>query len=175
MARRFLEMEIAWGARASDLVLLGWKNIDAGVLTFTPMKTRISTGKVVHVDATDQNGNNGEHLAAVLALCPKNETFFFQKQPLGSNQHRKIVAFKHEPWSYEWLRERVGEWRAIAGVSDKCTAHGLRKTFAIMMADRRVELLDLATALGDTPESAMIYIRKRNERLASLRATRKAA
>ena len=44
-----------------------------------------------------------------------------------------------------------------------------------MMADRDVPLLSLASALGDTQESAMIYIKKRDERRASLAASRKAA
>ncbi len=177
MARRFLEMEIAWGSRASDLLQLGWKNVDSGVVSFAPTKTRISTGKVVHLDATDQNGNNGEHLAAVLAHCPKSETFFLQKPPAGFNQHTKgkVVALNPEPWSYTRLEKTVRQWRATAGVSDECTAHGLRKTFATMMADRDVPLLSLASALGDTPESAMIYIKKRDERRASLQASRKAA
>jgi integrase len=82
---------------------------------------------------------------------------------------------KPEPWSYTRLEKTVREWRATAGVSDECTAHGLRKTFATMMADRDVPLLSLASALGDTPESAMIYIKKRDERRASLQASRKAA
>jgi integrase len=177
MARRFLEMEVAWGARAGDLLQLGWENIDAGVISFTPQKTRISTGKVVHLDATDQNGNNGEHLAAVLAHCPRNEAFFFQKPPAGFNQYTKgkVVALKPEPWSYTRLEKDVREWRATASVGDECTAHGLRKTFATMMADRDVPPLALASALGDTLESAMIYIKKRDERRASLAASRKAA
>ena len=47
MARRFLELALAWGARASDLLQLGWKNVDGGVVSFVPSKTRISTGKVL--------------------------------------------------------------------------------------------------------------------------------
>jgi hypothetical protein len=97
IARRFLEMEIAWGARASDLLQLGWKNVDSGVVSFTPTKTRTSTGKVAHLDATEQNGNNGEHLAGVLAHCPKSETFFFPEaagwlQPIHQGEGRRVEA-----------------------------------------------------------------------------------
>jgi hypothetical protein len=60
------------------------------------------------------------------------------------------------------------------GLSIECIAHGLRKTFAMMRADRDVPLLSLASALGDKPESATIYIKKRDERGASLQASRKA-
>jgi integrase len=170
-------MEIAWGARGSDLVQLGWKDIDRGVMSFRPQKTRISTGKCVHLDATDQNGNNGEHLAEVLARCPKNETFFFQKPPHGFNQYTagKLVAFKHEPRSKGQLEKDVREWRRAAGIGEHCSGHGLRKVFATTMANRGVELLDLADALGDTPESAMIYIKARDAGRRSLRATRKVA
>jgi integrase len=174
--RRFLEMEIAWGARASDLLQLGWKDIKNGILGFTPRKTCKSTGKKVHLDATDQNLNNGEHLAAVLALCPKTETFFFQKPPRGFNQHTKdkIVALKAEPWSYTRLQKSVREWcgARYTNIGDDFSAHGLRKTFATMIAERTGKVLIVAAALGDTPESAMIYIKKRDERAASLEATR---
>jgi integrase len=175
--RRFLEMEIGFGARGSDLVQLGWKDIDKGVMSFRPQKTRISTGKWVHLDATDQNGNNGEYLAEVLARCPKNETFFFQKPPHGFNQYTagKLVAFKHEPRSKGQLEKDVREWRRAAGISELCSGHGLRKVFATMMANRGVELLDLADALGDTPESAMIYIKARDAGRRSLRASRRVA
>lgn len=161
------------------MLQLGWKNIEGGVISFLPEKTRTSTGKTVHLDATAHNGNNGEHLAAVLALCAKSDTYFFQQPPRGSNQYNrhKIVAFKHLPWSYTRLEKDLRlKWKPLVpGIAADATAHGLRKTFATMMADRDVELLNLASALGDTPESAMIYIKKRNERRASLAASRKAA
>lgn len=175
MQRRLLEMAIAWGARANDLLRLGWKDIKDGVLKFTPEKTKESTGATVYLDATAANLNNGAHLAQVLALCSKADRFFFQKMPKGTNQwnRSKVVALKPEPWSYEHVaKELRSKWRVEASLSDECTMHGLRKHFATLMADRDVPLNQIAAALGDTEASALIYIQERDKRRASLEATR---
>lgn len=176
MARRFLELALAWGPRAGDLLDLGWKNIEAGEISFKPKKTRNSTGAVVHL-AVDNIAEDREHLLAVLALCPRDEKFFFQKPPRGMNQYNrhKLVALIPEPWSYTRLRKSVRDWRAAAGLPEDCTSHGLRKLFATRMANRGVDLQDIADALGDTIDSARIYVAARNKRAGSLRATASAA
>jgi integrase len=173
LTRRLVELGVAWGPRAGDLVRLGWQDIKDGILTFTPAKTRISTGAEVHLNATAQNTNNGEYLAQVLALCPKSERYFFMKEPRGSNQYRKgrVVDLHPQPRSYNWVEEQMKTIRAEAGLHPKCTSHGLRKHFATLMADRDVPLTQIASALGDTEASALIYVKERDKRRASLLAT----
>jgi integrase len=164
--RALLEIGIAWGARASDLALLGWKDIAGGEITFTPIKTENSTGAVVVLPV------KGEHLLAVLAHRSKTDTFFFQQPPKGSNQwnRHKIVAFKHEGWDYTRMRKTWKEMRELAGIGDAPTLHSMRKCFATRMANKGANPQDIADALGDTLASAMIYTEKRNKRAGSARA-----
>ena len=165
--RAFFEMGLAWGARASDLLTLGWSNIAEGVICFTPNKTRESTGAIVHLEV------RGEHLEAVLAARPQGQTYFFQKPPAGSNQYARgnVVTLKPEARSYSWLKDQFPKWRAEAGV-EKVIPHSLRKLFATRMANAGASLTDIADALGDTEESAKIYVAKRDKKQGAQRAQR---
>jgi integrase len=168
-ARCFLEMGLAWGARAGDLCRLGFKDIEDGVLSFTPEKTETSTGAEVNLPV------KGQHLLAVLAHRSQTQRYFFQQPPRGSNQYTgdKLVALKPAPWSYTRLRKSFVEWRAAAGLpdmgDDRCVIHGLRKLFATRMSNAGVSLQDIADALGDTEESAKIYIARRDKRKGAAR------
>lgn len=168
-ARRFLEIALAFGARAGDLMSLGWQNIADGVLSFTPEKTEGSTGVEVHLEI------RGSHLLAVLEHCPKNRPFFFQQPVAGSNQWTdaaNLVALRAKPWSYSRLVKSFGLWREAAGLDTRCKIHGLRKTFATRMANAGASVQDVADALGDTVESAQIYIQARDRRKGAARGQR---
>lgn len=168
-ARRFLEIGLAFGARAGDLMSLGWKNIEDGVLSFTPEKTERSTSAEVHLEV------RGSNLLAVLAHCPKNQTYFFEQPPAGFNQWTdpaKLVALRAKPWSYTRLRKSFAGWRSDAGLADHCVIHGLRKLFATRMANAGASVQDIADALGDTVESAQIYIQARDRRKGAARGQR---
>jgi integrase len=164
--RTFLEIGIAWGPRAGDLCQLGWKNIEHGLISFTPEKTRHSTGAEVTLPVT------GEHVAAVLAQRSKTDTFFFQQPPKGSNQYNrdKLVALNPKPWDYSRARKMWKEMRERAGIGDEPTIHSMRKAFATRMANKGANPQDIADALGDTLASAMIYTKKRDKRAGAARA-----
>lgn len=164
--RALLEMGVHWGARASDLMQLGWKNIVDGDIRFTPIKTETSTGAEVVLPV------KGEHLLAVLAQRSKTDTYFFQQPPRGSNQYNrhKIIALKHVGWDYTRARKTWKAMRELAGITDKATLHSMRKYMATRMADRGAGPQDIADALGDTLESAMIYTQKRNKKAGAARA-----
>jgi len=168
--RALLEIGVAFGPRAGDLCRLGWKNIANGVISFMPDKTEESTGAEVVLPV------EGEHLLAVLAHRSKTDTYFFQQPPKGSNQwnRHKIVVFKHAPWDYTRARKTWKAMRELAGIGDKPTLHSMRKCFATRMANAGANPQDIADALGDTLESAMIYTRLRDKRAGSARAFRAA-
>ena len=104
------------------------------------------------------------------------DTYFFQQPPKGSNQwnQHKIVAFRHAPWDYTRARKTWKAMRELAGIGDKPTLHSMRKCFATRMANAGANPQDIADALGDTLESAMIYTRLRDKRAGSARAFRAA-
>lgn len=157
-ARRVFEIGLAWGARARDLLDLGWKNIEGDTISFTPIKTENSTGAEVHLPV------RGEHLLRVLEHCPngKGHKFFFQKS--GT-----VAAARPEPRTYDALSKDWDKWRAAADL-DHVVLHSLRKTFATRMANAGVPVQDIADALGDTVDSAMIYIKARNRKAGARRA-----
>jgi site-specific recombinase XerD len=164
-ARAVFEIGLSLGARAGDLLRLGWSNIEDGWITFTPEKTRTTTGAVVHLPIRN------DHLKAVLAARSKTDVFFFQKAPPGFNQYTagRVVALNPEPWSYTRLQKSWGEWRAAAGLGEECVIHSMRKAFATRMANAGASLTDIADALGDTPESAKVYIAARDKRMGAAR------
>jgi integrase len=169
--RAFLEIGMHWGPRAGDLMQLGFKNIEAGFVTFTPEKTKNSTGAEVALPV------EGEHLLAVLAHRPKTGTFFFQQPPKGSNQwnRHKIVDLSPRCWDYTRARKTWKEMRERACIGEEAVIHSMRKCFATRMANAGASLTDIADALGDTEESAKIYVQKRNKRAGAARAVRLAA
>lgn len=172
--RAFLEMGITWGPRVSDLLLLGFDNILNGAIRFTPIKTENSTGAEVNLQFEGVPGN--EHLMRVLAARRQSDKFFFQAPPKGSNQwnRHKIVDLNPKPWGYRRAWEM---WRAMcehAGIGDEPVIHSMRKLFATRMANTGASAIEIGDALGDTPESAMVYIRKRNKGANASKALRAA-
>jgi integrase len=164
--RAFLEIGIAWGARASDLCGLGFKNIAADFVTFKPEKTQNSTGAVVTLPVA------GEHLLAVFDARSQTDKFFFQQPPKGSNQYNrhKLVDLNPRCWDYTRARKMWQEMRERAGIGDDAVIHSMRKLFATRMAEAGTSLTDIADALGDTEESAKIYVAKRNKKAGAARA-----
>lgn len=169
--RAYLEMGCHWGARASDLIGLGFKDIANGEIRFTPEKTEGSTGAEVVLPVA------GEHLLAVLAARSTRAAFFFQQPPKGSNQWNrdKVVDLNPRCWEYTRARKMFIEMRERAGLVTPegelpATSHSMRKYFATRMANAGASLTDIADALGDTEESARIYVQQRNKRAGSARA-----
>jgi integrase len=161
---RLIEMATAWGCRTSDLLDLGWKNVDptTNTITFTPRKTKRSTGAKVTLPVT------GERLLAVLDHCPKDDTYFFQKH----RKSTKVVDLRPQPLGYKRLRQLFDAVIAKAGLRDGLVMHGLRKFFATTMADNGADVQGIADALGDTLESAQVYIRERDAARSSMRAAK---
>lgn len=98
------------GARRSDVVRMGWSNIDNGVLTYRQEKT----GVVVDIPLAPS-------LAAELALHRVKALTFLA---VGNGQMRSVKAFGG------WFQEHI----QAAGISGR-SAHGLRKRLAIEMAE----------------------------------------
>jgi integrase len=137
---------LATGARSrSDFRFLGWKNIENGVISFLPEKTRETTGEWVHLPIIDK------HLLASLETRPKDQTYFLQT-PDG------------QQWKDERLGRRFRRWADEAGWPKEAKMHGLRKLFATRMVNRGANELQVAAALGDTPQSVMTYVRRRNKK-----------
>jgi integrase len=158
--RALLELGCGWGARAGDLLSLGWKNVEDGMITFCPTKTKESTGAVVTLPV------EGEHLLAVLAHRPKAARYFFQAPPKGSNQWNQdwVVELNPKCWGYRRAWELWKGMRETAGITDTdVTLHSMRKYFACRMIDNGARVQGVADALGDTLESAQIYFAKRDK------------
>ena len=112
--RLAMSLMLYTGVRRSDAVELGHEHVKDGVLTFTPRKTKGTTGKALKLPVLPQ-------LQAILDATPLGEKAF-------------IVTSRGVPFTSNgfgnWFREQCD----AAGLGH-CTAHGLRKAGATIAAE----------------------------------------
>jgi integrase len=132
------------GARSrSDFRLLGRKDLMNGKIQFQPSKTEGSTGAWVRLPLRDK------HLISALATRAFDQTYFLQQN-------------NGKPWDEKRLSNSFRKWATEAGWPATYKMHGLRKLFATRMANKGASIIQIAAALGDTPESVRHYIKTRD-------------
>ncbi|SFS20107.1 Site-specific recombinase XerD [Yoonia litorea] len=141
--------------RISDLVKLGPKNIVeiGGVryLHFKPQKTK-SVAVTVPMTA--------DLLEAIDATETGKETF--------------LVTTHGKPHSAKAFCSNIAQWRREAGITEQLSAHGMRKTVGINLAENGATEYQLMAALGHTtPKVTEVYTRAAKRRDLAIAAVAK--
>jgi site-specific recombinase XerD len=145
--------------RRADLVKLGPKNLSIvdgqEVISFTPQKTERSSGVVVTIPL------HPDLKAAIDATPTGDQTF--------------LITERGKPYSADGFSNHVLDWRKAAGIVEPVSAHGMRKTVGINMAENAATPHELMAALGHTnTKSTAIYTKDANRAKLSMQAVSKA-
>ena len=145
-------------SRRSDLVKLGPSHVinleGEEFIRFKPQKTARKSGIVVtlplHADLKE----------AIEATATGAETF--------------LVTEFGKPYSADGFSNHILDWRRAAGISASVSAHGMRKTVGINMAENEATEYELMATLGHTnPKATEVYTRAANRRRLSTQAASK--
>lgn len=159
-SRPYLAMTLLIHAapRRSDLVKLGPQHVinlkGDEFIRFQPQKTARKSGVVVtmplHADLKE----------AIEATATGTDTF--------------LVTKFGKPYSADGFSNHILDWRRAAGITDSVSAHGMRKTVGINMAENEATEYELMATLGHTnPKATEIYTRAANRRRLSTQAASK--
>lgn len=144
--------------RRADLVKLGPLHVinleGEEFIRFKPQKTARKSGVVVtlplHADLKE----------AIEATTTGAETF--------------LVTEFGKPYSADGFSNHMLNWRRAAGITDSVSAHGMRKTVGINMAENEATEYELMATLGHTnPKATEVYTRAANRRRLSTQAASK--
>ena len=139
-----LSLMLLTGVRRSDAVRLGHEHAKDGWLTFTPSKTKGTTGKMLHLPILPE-------LQEVLDASQLGKATF-----LETGQGRPFTAAGFG----NWFRDRCDE----AGLSH-CTSHGLRKAGATIAAENGATEKQLMAIFGwETAALAAHYSKKADQK-----------
>ena len=127
------------GTRRSDAVRLGSPMVKDGKITFTPSKTRNSTGKVLTLP-----------ILSVLQMV-------LDASDLGDTTW--LITARRKPWKEASFGNEFREWCDKAGLPG-CTAHGLRRAGATFAAENGATVKQLMEVFGwSTAQIAVEYIK----------------
>jgi integrase len=141
---RLLEIFLNVGARISDAAKIGRQHEVEGRLRFVAWKGRgkKKTRRTIDVPISAE-------LAIALANTPTGDTVY-------------LVNDLGRPFTINGLGNKMRDWCDAAGLP-QCTAHGLRKAAAVMLAESGVTAPELCAVFGwGKLETAEIYIREAN-------------
>ncbi|WP_425040569.1 tyrosine-type recombinase/integrase [Primorskyibacter sp. S187A] len=141
--------------RISDLVKLGPKHIieidGERYLHFKPQKTK-TVDVTVPITADLQE--------AIDAAPTGDETF--------------LVTAYNRPHSAKAFCSKIAQWRREAGITEQLSAHGMRKTVGINLAENGATEYQLMAALGHTtPKVTEVYTRAAKRRDLAIAAVEK--
>lgn len=145
-ARLALALLLYSGARRGDVVLLGRQMIRDGWLTFTPLKTAKITGKVVSIPVVAA-------LRVELDLAPTGHLTY-------------LVTEYGKPFSAPGFGNKFREWCNEAGLPH-CSAHGLRKAGAAILAEKGATEPQLNAIYGwaEGSNESRTYTRKARQKV----------
>jgi integrase len=127
------------GTRRSDAVRLGPPMVKDDKITFTPAKTRNSTGKVLTLPV----------LGALQTVLDASDV----------GDKTWLITKRRKPWKEASFGNEFREWCDKAGLPD-CTAHGLRRAGATFAAENGATVKQLMEVFGwSTAQIAMDYIK----------------
>ena len=136
-ARLALALMLYLGVRRSDAVTLGRQHVRDGVIRFVPAKTRRSKMHAIEIPILPE-------LARIIAASPVGQLNFLMT---GRGKPFTANGFGN------WFRDRCNE----AGLP-QCSAHGLRKAGATIVAERGATDRQLMAMFGwETPQQATTY------------------
>jgi integrase len=144
-ARLALELMITVGARISDAARIGRQHEVEGWLKFVAWKNRNrKSRKIIECVIRPE-------LAEALAATPTGDMTY-------------LVNDLGRPFTINGLGNKMREWCDAAGLP-QCSAHGLRKTAAVILAESGATASELCALFGWSKlETAEIYIREANKR-----------
>jgi integrase len=151
-ARLALALMLYLGARRSDAVTLGRQHVRDGVIRFVPRKTRRSKMHAIEIPILPE-------LAQIIAASPAGDLTF-------------IVNERGRPFASSgfsaWFRARCDE----AGLP-QCSAHGLRKAGATIMAERGATDRQLMAMFGwESSQQATTYVASADRKRLAAEAAR---
>jgi integrase len=151
-ARLALALMLYLGVRRSDAVTLGRQHVRDGVIRFVPIKTRRSKMQAIEIPILPE-------LARIIEACPSGALTF-------------LVTERGKPFTANgfgnWFRDRCNE----AGLP-QCSAHGLRKAGATIMAERGATDRQLMAIFGwETSQQATTYTASANRKRLAAEAAR---
>jgi len=145
-ARLALEIFLWTAQRRGDASYFGRKHLRDGKISFTPAKTKDSTGKVIWLPAAPQL------VAAIDAM-----------QVVGTETF--LVTDFGKPFSKAGLGNKMREWCDDAGLPH-CSAHGLRKAAARRAAEQGASNQGLKAVGGwTTDRQVSVYTEAANQAL----------
>lgn len=144
--------------RRADLVKLGPQHIitlnGEEFLQFKPQKTARKRGTTVTMPL------HPDLKLAIEATDTGTDTF--------------LVTVFGKPYSPDGFSNHILDWRRAAGITASVSAHGMRKTVGINMAENEATEYQLMATLGHTnPKSTEIYTRPANRQRLSTQAASK--
>ena len=144
-ARLALELMLNVGARISDASRIGRQHETDGWLNFVAWKNRNrKSRKIIQCPITPE-------LAEALAASPTGDMTY-------------LVNDLGRPFTINGLGNKMRDWCDAAGLH-QCTAHGLRKAAAVILAESGVTAPELCALFGWSKlETAEIYIRQARQR-----------
>jgi integrase len=144
-ARLALELMLNVGARISDASRIGRQHECDGWLVFVAWKNRNrKSRKTIECPIT-------RDLAEALAATQTGDTVY-------------LVNDLGRPFTINGLGNKMRDWCDAAGLH-QCTAHGLRKAAAVILAESGVTAPELCALFGWSKlETAEIYIRQARQR-----------
>jgi integrase len=144
-ARLALELMMNVGARISDAARIGRQHEDLGWLKFVAWKNRNKkTRKTIECPITPD-------LKAALAATPTGDMTY-------------LVNDLGRAFTINGLGNKMRDWCNTAGLP-QCSAHGLRKAAAVILAENGATAPELCALFGWSKlETAEVYIRQANQR-----------
>jgi integrase len=151
-ARLAFALMLYLGARRSDAVTLGRQHVRDGVIKFTPIKTRRNKMRAIEIPILPE-------LAKIIEASPAGDLTF-----LMTERDKPFTATGFG----SWFRARCDE----AGLP-QCTAHGLRKAGATIMAERGATDRQLMAMFGwESSQQATTYVASADRKLLAAEAAR---
>jgi integrase len=151
-ARLALALMLYLDARRSDVVTLGRQHVRDGVIRFVPRKTRRNKMHAIEIPILPE-------LAKIIEASPAGDLTFLMTE---RGKPFTATAFS------AWFRARCDE----AGLP-QCTAHGLRKAGATIMAERGATDRQLMAMFGwESSQQATTYVASADRKRLAAEAAR---
>ncbi len=147
-ARVAIELMLNVGARRSDVVKLGPRNINGNRIEFTPGKgASLGQSKRISLPITDE-------LQEALASVPSGQETFLQTE-------------YGKPFSSNGFGNKMRQWCDQVGLSE-CSSHGLRKAAATILAEAGATETQLMAIFGwSDPKMARHYTKAANDKISA--------
>ena len=144
--------------RRADIVRLGPKNIvrirNETYIKFTPQKT--------------------QNKSAIPVTIPLSQTLQKAIKATKTGDETFLITEFGNPFSAEGFGNKMAEWRDAAGVRPTVSAHGIRKSVGINLAENQATPYEIMAALGhSSPKVTLVYTEAADRRRLSSQASAK--